>query len=151
LIADGWGSLGFTVDAGVRYRAVSFSVEAHGDPPLGSDVYQSVGAVSFARLSGALLLCGHWGWFTGCGVGDAGRFIFPDHVTALPASVFYGTAGVRANLELPIAPPWAFLRVGLDLRAPIHPASYRPQGTTIFEVAGPSVGLGLGLVTELPL
>jgi len=150
LIANGWGSFGVSVEAGVRYHAVSLGVEAHGDPPLGSDVYP-IGAVSFGRVSGALLLCGHWRWFTGCGVGDAGRFFFPDHIQALPASVLYGAIGVRTSLEFPVAPPRVFLRVGLDVRAPIHPASYKPEGVNIFEVAGPSVGLGFGLVTELPL
>jgi hypothetical protein len=151
LIADGWGSLGFTVDAGVRYRAVSFSAEIHGDPPLGSQTFQDVGAVGFARLSGAMLLCGHWGWFVGCGVGDAGRFIFPDHVPALPASTFYGAAGVRAKLEFPVAPPLVFLSVAVDLRAPIPPVNYvaRNAGTTVFETAGPAFGLGLGLLWEL--
>jgi hypothetical protein len=59
--------------------------------------------------------------------------------------------GARAGLEFPIAPPQVFLRVGLDLRAPIHPASYVAGDATVFQAAGPSVGLGLGLLTELPL
>jgi hypothetical protein len=150
LIANGWGSFGISVEAGVRYHAVSLGVEAHGDPPLGAVSYAQLGAVSFARLSGALLLCGHWGWFTGCGVGDAGRFLFPNHIHALPASAPYDAAGVRANLEFPVAPPRIFLRVGVDVRAPIHPGNYNADAVTIFKSAGLGFGFGLGLVAELP-
>jgi len=135
----------------VRYRAFSVGAEVHGDPPLGAVSFPNVGEVSFARLSGALLLCGHWGFFTGCGVGDAGGFLFPGHVYPLPASVFYSATGVRAGLEFPVAPPRLFIRTGLDLRAPIHPASYTVHGVSPFSVAGPGVGVGLGLLTELPL
>jgi hypothetical protein len=149
LVATGWGSFGLSAEAGVRYRAVSLGVEAHGDPSLGSATVHEVGAVSFARLSGALLLCAHWGWFVGCGIGDAGRFLFPDHAQVLPASVFYGAVGARAGLEFPVGPPHFFLRAGLDFRAPIHPASYVRLGTSIFEASGPGVGLGLGALVEL--
>jgi len=151
LIANGWGSFGVSIEAGARYHAFSLGVEAHGDPPLGAVAVQNVGEVSFARVSGALLLCGHWGWFTGCGVGDAGRFLFPVHGQVLPASAFYGAAAVRVGLEFPVTPQRVFLRAAVDLRAPLHPADYVRAGTTIFEAAGPSVGLGLGLLTELPL
>jgi hypothetical protein len=150
LVAAGWGSFGLSAEAGVRYGPVSLGVEAHGDPPLGATTFPGVGAVSFARLSGALLLCGSWGWFAGCGVGDVGRVLFPDHVHALPASVFYGAVGARAGLEFPVAPPRFFLRAALDLRAPIHPASYKPDGVSIFEATGLGVGLGLGFLVELP-
>jgi hypothetical protein len=150
LVVTGWGSLGFSAEAGVRYRAVSVGAELHGDPPLGSASYPSVGAVSFARFSGALLLCGSWGWFVGCGVTDVGRFLFVKSAPVLPASIFYGAAGVRAGLEFPVAPPRLFLRAALDLRAPIHPASYAAAGVSVFQAAGPGVGLGLGIVAELP-
>lgn len=150
-VATNFGSYGFTVEAGVRYRFVSLGLEVHGDPPLGSVTYpDGVGPVSFARVSGALLLCGHFGWFAGCGIADVGRFLFPEHVSALPASALYAAAGVRVGLEFPIAPPWFLLRVAADLRAPIHPAKYVTTSGTIFESAGPGAGLGFGLVVELP-
>jgi hypothetical protein len=105
--------------------------------------------VSYARVSGALLLCAHFGWFAGCGVGDVGRFFFPDRIAGLPPSTFYGAAGVRTNLEFPIAPPHLFVRVGVDLRAPIHTATYAPMGRVAFQAAGPGVGLGLSLLLEV--
>jgi hypothetical protein len=148
LIVTGAGSFGFSAEAGVRYRAFSAGIEAHGDPPLGSVTYPKVGPVSFARVSGALLLCAHVGWFAGCGVGDVGRFVFPDHSHKFPASTFYGAAGVRTGLQVPVAPPRLFVTAALDLRAPIHPARYAFGGVTLFEAAGPSFGLGFGLLAE---
>jgi hypothetical protein len=149
LVAEGWASFGLAAEVGARFRAFSAGVEVHGDPSLGS-VPIPHGSVSFARVSGALLLCGHVGLFTGCGVADMGRLIFPDHVQTLPASTFYGAVGVRAGLELPVLPR-LFFRALMDVRAPIHPAGYGPMGPSIFQVAGTGVGLGLSLLWELPL
>lgn len=150
IVASGWGSLGLTADAGVRYSNLSASVEMHGDPPLGSVAYTGVGPVSFARLSGALLLCAHWEWFVGCGVADVGRFIFPHHVNGLPASAVYAAAGARVGLDFPVLPPRLFLRTAVDLRAPLHQMTYPPNvEKTVFGTAGLGFGLGLGLVVEL--
>lgn len=150
VVAAGWGSFGLSVDVGLRWHWFSVSAEVHGDPPLGSVLVRTVGPVSFARLSGGLLLCGHWGWFTGCGVGDAGRFFFPDHVPALPASTFYGAVGARAGLSFPVAPPRLFLSATVDLRAPIRPANFEWKGVPVFASAGPTYGFGLGMLIELP-
>jgi hypothetical protein len=121
----------------------------HVDPPIGSLTYPGVGAVTFARVSAALLACVHFGWFVGCGVADVGRVIFPDHVHVLPPSVFYGAAGVRAGMEFPVAPPRLYVRTMLDLRAPIDPTTYTAASVNIFAPAGLGVGLGLGLLVEL--
>jgi hypothetical protein len=150
LVATGWGSLGFTAEVGVRYRAVSLGFEAHGDPSLGSIVYPQIGAVRFARASGALLACGHYGWFSACGLADAGRLLFPDHIRWLPAEAPYLAAGARARMEFPVRPPWLFLSTSVDLRAPLHPASTTVSGAHIFDTAGLGGGLGIGLAAELP-
>lgn len=150
VMVSGWGSLGLSLDAGVRYRSFSASVEVHGDPPLDSEPYWNKGDVSVARVSGALLLCGHWGWFAGCAVGDAGRIFFLNPKLH-DASALYGAVGVRAGLEFPVAPPRFFLRAAVDLRAPIHPASATLQGAaSSLTSAGLGFGLGLGLLVELP-
>jgi hypothetical protein len=149
VVAAGWGSAGVAAEFGARYRAVSFGFEAHGDPALGSKLYPEVGVVSFARVSGALLLCAHLDWFVGCGVGDAGRILFPNHVYGLPASAFYGAVGARAGLEFPIFAPRVFFRTAVDMRAPLRPASYSTARGNFFEVAGPGVGLGFALLYEL--
>jgi hypothetical protein len=150
VVASGWGSLGLSLDGGVRYRGFSFSVEGHGDPPLGSLTRPAVGTVTFTRLSGLALLCGHVGWFVGCGVADLGRIWFPHHVATLPASFLYGGAGVRVGLDFPVAPPRLFLRSAVHLLAPIQARSFTTPRGSLFDVAGLSAGLGLGLVLELP-
>jgi hypothetical protein len=149
LIVKGSGSVGVSAEFGVRYHAVSTGIELHGDPPLGSSSYAN-GNVIFTRVSGSLLVCGHYGWFAGCGVGEVGRTFFPSHIAVLPPSTLYGAAGARVRLEFPVAPPWLFLTTALDVRAPIPPASFTYEGHSIFQVAGPSIGLGIGLLVELP-
>jgi hypothetical protein len=149
MISTGLGSLGLSANVGVRYRWFSADAELHGDPSLGSVTTNYVGEVSVARLSGALLLCAHIGWFAACGIGDVGRFFFPKHPQALPASAFYGAAGVEAVLEAPVAPPRLFVSTALDLRAPIHPTNFTRHGVPVFEAAGLSGGLRLGVLFEL--
>jgi hypothetical protein len=150
LIVKDFGSIGLSAEVGARYHFVSFGIEAHGDPPLGAAREHEVGAGSFARVSGALLVCAHYGFFAGCGVVDVGRFLFPNHLQPLPISAFYGAAGVRMKLEFPLVPPLLFLTAAVDLRAPILPASYTYRGAIAFASAGPSGGIGLGLLFELP-
>lgn len=143
-----WGSLGISAEVGMRYRFFSFGAELHGNPPIGSRSFSDAGKVSFARLSGALLLCGHYGWFAGCVVGDVGRFFFPNS-RKLPPSTHYGAIGVRLGLEFPVAPPRFFLRAALDFRAPIRPQSFTDGDTTLFKPAGPGVGISFAFFAEL--
>ena len=108
------------------------------------------GSVSFERISGALLLCGQWGPFEGCGLADAGRLIFLDRLPSMPPSAFYGAAGVRVARRV-------------DRRAQVHAhAEKEPRwrdgelelhvfaGSNVFQAAGPGVGLSLGFHAELP-
>ena len=149
-IASGWGSWGFSGGVGARYHAVSLDAEVHGDPTSASNAVDNVGNVRFARISGALLLCGHFGWFEGCGVSDTGRFIFPDPVPPLPATTFYGSLGVRMGFNLPVDPPRVFIHAAVDLRAPVNTTSFAAKGMEVFSPAGFSGGLGFGLTYELP-
>jgi hypothetical protein len=151
IFATDGGAFGISIDLGVRYRAFSASIEAHGDPPLGSHLVAGLdGTVSEARAMGALLLCGHYGVFTGCGLGAGGAILFPSHVSDLPASTRYGAVGIRLGLEFPVAPPF-LLRVGADLLLPFWRTAFvrRETGTNVFEIASLNAGLGLGGVWEV--
>jgi hypothetical protein len=150
LVVSGWGSVGLSAEVGGRFRFVSATLEAHADPPLGPVAVPGVGEVSFTRVSGAMLLCAHFRWLAACGLGDVGRYLFPNHVPTLPPSAFYGAAGARAGLEFPVAPPRVFVRVAGDLRTPIRPQSYTRNGVPFFQSAGLGGGLGLGVLAELP-
>ncbi len=46
--------------------------------------------------------------------------------------------------------PRFFLRGIVDLRAPIQPASFTHGDAIIFRAAGPGIGIGIGLLAELP-
>jgi hypothetical protein len=149
LIATGWGSLGFAASLGTRYRALSLDVEAHGNPSLGAQNVTAADAVGFSRVVGAAVLCGSWGWFTGCGIGEAGRLAFSPRLAFMPDTALYAAAGVRAGFDFPVLPPRLFLHTAVDVLAPINPASYVSSKSTVFQAAGPAVGLGLGLLFEL--
>jgi hypothetical protein len=146
LISSDRGSFGLTLDAGVRYGWFSVAGEARGDPPLGAtsiSIKGSAVTMRFARVTGALLLCGHYDVLVGCLKGQVGRILFPG--TAPPESAQpYAAAGVRVGLEWPVVPPHFLLRLDAELLAPINLASYAIQGTSVFQVAGWNAGLGVG-------
>jgi hypothetical protein len=150
-VASPGGSIGITAQGGYRYRSFSVGLEVHGDPSMGSQ-QGPYGSVTFSRLTGAILACYHIQWFAGCAVGDAGAILFPHHVQALPAATFYSDVGVQVALEfpLPIVPPRLFLHVGANVMVPINPSQFFFMTAPIFQVTGPSVGVGFGLILELP-
>jgi len=146
-VVSGSGSLGFSGEFGVRYHAVSLDFEMHGDPSIGTQSVAS-GSVGFSLLTGALLLCGSYEWFEGCGVAEVGRLSFAEPFRGMPPSAPYGAAGVRGAMNVPIAPPRLFLHATLDVLAPIHPASYASRND-VFQVAGTAAGIGIGLLAEI--
>jgi hypothetical protein len=133
LISTDRGSLGLAVDAGVRLGWFSVNGEARWDPALGSIVVDDYGQVSFGRVTGALLLCGHVGWFVGCGVGSAGRLLFTGTIPPQPAQT-YAAVGVR---------------LGGDVLIPIDPVSITTDTQTVFQVNGWNAGIGLGALFEI--
>jgi hypothetical protein len=141
-ISDSGGSIGLTLDAGVRRGWFSAAVEGRGDPPIGSTPAPNAGSVSFARATGALLLCTHYNVLVGCLKGQVGRLLFSGTLPALPAQR-YAAAGVRVGLEFPVV-PWFLMRLDGELLPPIDPApaAYRNQ-TLLFQVAGLNAGIGL--------
>jgi hypothetical protein len=118
--AAGQASLGFTVDAGLRYRIGSASVEVHGDPPLGPTV-TNAGNLSVARVTGAFLPCLLFEWVVLCGKIEAGRLLFPVAPEPL-LPTYYRAAGVRVSLNFPAVPPRFKLGLGVEILAPIDPA-----------------------------
>src|SRR6185437_590577 len=64
LISYDRGSLGLTLDVGVRFRWFSVAVEARWNPAIGATLLpMHNGSMSFARGTGALLPCAHFGYF----------------------------------------------------------------------------------------
>ncbi len=110
-ISNDGDRLGLTFDAGVRRGWISGKGEAQWDPALGSTLYstgRSPGDLRFARVTGALLLCGNYEWLVGCLKGQAGQILFTGSVPSRAAQI-YAAAGLRLGLEFPVAPSWFFL------------------------------------------
>jgi hypothetical protein len=142
LITTNRGSVGFMLDAGVRYRWLSAAIEAHGSPPLGATLGDHT--VNFARLTGALLLCLHlFEPLFGCAKGETGKLLFPGSPNL--AALAYDAAGGRIGLEQRVR-PWFSIRMAVDVLGTINPPvvwRYTTQ-QPVFQLAGINVGLGLG-------
>jgi hypothetical protein len=146
-ISSDRGSLGLTLDAGVRYYWGSVGIELRGDPAIGSTAYvgnlMHSSSVRFARVTGALLVCGHIDPLVACLKTEAGAMLFPGSVPSEPAQP-YAAAGVRLGLEFAVKPSRLILRVNAEVLPTIDPASLANHNGTVFQVAGWNAGLGLG-------
>ena len=138
------GTLGITVDAGVRYGWFSAALEVHVDPPLGPVEGPGV-SLNGVRVTGALLPCLHYGYLAACGKAEAGRILFPGY-PARGAARAYDAVGLRLNLELPTGAPWLFVRLGGEVLFAIDPASVVQGGKTRYQTVGTGGGLGLGFL-----
>jgi len=151
LISSDRGSVGLTLDAGVRYGWFSVAVEGRGDPPIGSTVHGNGlngGSVSFARATGALVVCGHYDVLVGCVKGQAGRILFPGTFPPEPAAL-YAAAGIRVGVEYPVVPQRISVRLDGEVLAPIDPAFIEHQKQTVFQVDGWNAGIGIGALFAL--
>ncbi|MFO0761268.1 MAG: hypothetical protein U0359_32615 [Byssovorax sp.] len=148
---EGW--VGLSMDLGVRYRAFSVGLGAHGDPPLGARSFQYIGSMNSARVIGTLSLCGHSPPFVACLKADAGAILFPNHALFVPPSLPYGAIGGQVGVEYPVAPPSFLIRTTLDLSIPIHPPNVPSprDNDPLFAIASPNFGLGLGVVWDIGL
>ncbi len=141
-ISSDRGSLGLTLDVSVRRGWFSIMAEGRGDPPIGSTAYTDHVSVRFARVTGALLLCGHIDPLVACLKGQVGPVLFPGTLPPQPAHL-YTAAGVRIGLEFPVRPTRFILRLDGELLPTIAPASIEHAGQTVFQVAGWNAGLGV--------
>jgi hypothetical protein len=105
-------------------------------------VGRETGSLRFARIAGALLVCGHIDPLVACLKGQAGGMLFPGSAPPLPAQL-YIAAGIRLGLEFPITPSRFILRVDGELLPTIDAASITQLQQTVFQVAGLNAGLGL--------
>jgi hypothetical protein len=155
-----------SIDAGVRVSWFSIALEGRWDPSAGASVMNGV-SVSTQLLVGAVVPCGHAGWFIGCVVGEVGQITGTLTASAgtLTASAkplqsqqagLYAGGGLRIGAEIPVA-PHLFLRLLADLRL-ARPNSYFlvPASSPTMPPSAPQLewttgtvtgGLGLGLVT----
>ncbi len=144
-------AFGVTLDAGVRISWFSVAGEFRLDPPAGGAGMATAVQVSATRILGALVPCGHVGWFAACLIGELGQIrgsvgeagaaqAAPDTQSAL-----YLAAGVRAAVEIPIVPERLFARVAGDV-AGTRPAALRLNGRPQWETGSVVGGIGTGLL-----
>ncbi len=157
-------AFGLSVDLGLRVAWFSIAVEGRWNPPAGAMVADGI-EVSTSRLLGALVPCGHIGWFAGCLLGELGqirgsthvpdatpdRQATPDHQASL-----YLAGGARLSAEIPVVRDILFVRLAADLTG-ARPAVFRikdPTATFIagrvtrWETASFTAGLGAGLIAS---
>jgi hypothetical protein len=139
-------AFGLSVDVGVRVGWFSVAVEGRFDPPAGATVMEGVD-VSTTRILGAIVPCGHVGYFAGCLLGELGQIrgtIGVSGVTPDSRAVLYGAAGARLAAEIPVA-RHLLVRLAADLTGS-RPAVLRLDGQRQWETASFTGGLGAGLI-----
>ena len=148
----------FAADVGVRGEAWSVSLEGRADAPVTADVDQGV-RLRTSVLAAALIPCGHWRWFVGCGVVTLGSLrleaLHLDPTTprgvVTPHSGYgvYAAAGLRAGLEWPVPLLRQLaLRLSGEALITLHPVTgYRTTPEAAAWVTPPFAGLlGAGAV-----
>ena len=140
-ISNDRGSLGLTLDASVRRGWFSIMAEGRGNPPLGTTLIPTGAGVRFARVTGALLLCGHVDPLVACLKAQAGAVLFPGTMPPVAAQL-YTAVGVRVGLEFPVK-PWFLVRLDGEVLPTIAPASAFIYNQSVLQVAGWNAGLGL--------
>lgn len=94
-------NLALSLQAGVRFPYVSFSLEGRGDLP----VEEEMQSFSTWRMAGSIVPCAHVDILLGCLVGTVGRQVVFNERESV--SDWYGGAGVRLGVEIPIVDPLA--------------------------------------------
>jgi hypothetical protein len=133
----------FGLSANVGFRAAWFSLdgELHWTPPAAASV-ASGSMVETSRILGALIPCGHAGWFAGCLLGELGQIrgsfstpggaASPDHLAGL-----FLAGGVRLAVEIPVVRDVLFVRLAADLLG-ARPVLFRYQ--TVITGQKPGIG-----------
>jgi hypothetical protein len=149
-------AFGVTADLGVRVAWFSVAGELRWDAPAGASTMEGLD-VSTGLLTGAIVPCGHVGWFVGCLVGELGQIrgtlttasdVTPDH-----RAMLYGTLGARLGFEIPVVADHLYVRLAANLLGvPKRPRFWfdPAQGPSQMAWESPAFtgGLGAGVVTS---
>ncbi len=129
------------------YRVAWFSLDLEGrwDPPAASTIDGA--EVTTSRLVGALVPCGHVGYFAGCLLAEVGSIsgtLTGPRIHGDPHSALYAAPGIRLSAEVPIAPHLT-LRPAIDLLLALQQPVFRVAGVGRWAVPAVAAGFGLGL------
>jgi hypothetical protein len=139
-------AVGLTVQGGVRWRAVSLSLEGRADLSASDDL-PSGGEVSASLLLGSLVPCVHAGVVLVCGLGSVGALSGSTEGIAMPANdtTVFAAVGARLGVEVTIAGPIA-VRAHADVQATLTRTALRVGGESAWTTPPVSGALGSALV-----
>lgn len=111
----------FALDVGAGWEHFSLNLEGRADLPASGMVDEGV-RLRTSVLAGSLVPCGHYKWFVGCGIVTVGVLRDEGVNLDVPArdAAAYFAAGIRAGVEFPVVPAFAF-RVSGDVLLNLHP------------------------------
>jgi hypothetical protein len=141
----------FGLSFGLGFRVSWFSLEMEGrwDPPAGALIEGA--DLSTKRFVGALVPCGHKGYFVGCALTEVGPVwaSIPGTHTASggPASALFVAIGGRLGAEIPIA-PHLILRPAVDLLIALQHADIHLDTHRRWEMPTVAAGFGVGLLAS---
>lgn len=147
-------AFGVTADLGIRVAWFSIAAELRWDAPAGASTMAGLD-VSTALLTGAIVPCGHVGWFAGCFIGALGQIrgtlmaasdLTPDH-----RAMLYASAGARLGFEIPVVAYRLYVRLAANLLGvPKRPRFWfdpaRGPSQMAWESPAFTGGLGAGVV-----
>ena len=134
-----------SLDPGFRVAWFSLDLEGRWDPPAASTIDGA--EVTTSRLVGALVPCGHVGYFAGCLLAEVGSIsgtLTGPRIHGDPHSALYAAPGIRLSAEVPIAPHLT-LRPAIDLLLALQQPVFRVAGVGRWAVPAVAAGFGLGL------
>lgn len=141
----------FGLSFGLGFRVSWFSVEMEGrwDPAAGALLEGA--DLSTKRFVGALVPCGHTGYFVGCALAEVGPVwasIAGAHtINGGPASALFVATGGRLGAEIPLA-PHLVLRPAVDLLIALQHADIHLDAQRRWEMPTVAAGFGLGLLAS---
>jgi hypothetical protein len=140
----------FGLSFGLGFRVSWFSLEMEGrwDPPAGANIDGA--EVSTARFVGALVPCGHAGYFVGCALAEVGPVwasIAGASTKSGPESALFVATGGRLGFEFPIA-PHLVLRPAGDLLIALQHAEIQLDNQRRWEMPTVAAGFGVGLLAS---
>jgi hypothetical protein len=141
-------AFGLSLDLGFRVAWFSLDLEGHWDPPAASIIDGA--EVGTSRFVGALVPCGHVGYFAGCLLAEVGPLwgtVTGAGIQGGTQSAIYVAIGGRLSAEVEIAPHLA-LRPAVDLLLALHQPALLFEEVSRWEVPVVSGRVGLGLLAS---
>ncbi len=143
-------SVGGTLEAGVRWRALSLAVEGRADAPAGRSA-EGGGAVRASLLEVSLVPCLHAGLVFACGLGSLGSLRGVGSGVPQPrdAATLFGAAGLRLGVELPLSKVLSLSFHG-DLAATLTRTTLMLADRPVWTTPLLSGVVGAGVVAHFP-